>query len=134
MAKIKGTDATQLFGINIEKEQESREELDLIKVKDLVEGELIFSIEKIIFKANCPSDYTESGVQDRVYMIIDLGGAQKRFVCVTQKALVDVLHQMQVVADSGNSMVYDPSTNYYIDTCESKDGKRTYYKLKVCVE
>lgn len=132
MAKIKGTDATQLFGINIGMEQESREELDLIKVKDLVEGELVFSIEKIIFKSNCPSDYTESGVQDRVYMIIRLED-QKKFVCVTQKALVDVLHQMQVVAESGNSMVYDPSTNYYIDRCESKDGKRTYYKLKVCV-
>lgn len=127
--KPKICDASQLFGLNVALEEQ--EQLDYVKVKDLVDTKAEFSIERITYKSDVPSDYAETGFCDKVYLTVNVESLGRRFTVVTQKALVDVLHQMQICADKGNSMVLSPTTRYMIDTVKNAAGTRQYYKLKV---
>lgn len=56
--KPKICDASRLFGLNVALEEQ--EQLDYVKVKDLVDTKATFSIERITYKSDVPSDYAES--------------------------------------------------------------------------
>ena len=129
MPKI-GKDARNVFGIDIDYEESQNERLPLMKTAELAESKKRFSIEKIVYRENV-ENFEKTGVENVVYMTIRSAEApDQRYFCIVRGWLVDTLHQLQYVADHGNTAVYDPTTVYHLEGTTSKAG-RFCYVLKV---